>query len=171
MMWVPRAVSTRWMRAIYRSLGFRYYYSVREAVGATAQFYASTKRTLFIVSGELAADVWAASPVVEALVCLTRHTEPVTIEIVLGPPSSADPRVLGFLGALARQGSLSLYTLNSRPALHFAVADARHVKVEDPHEAKAQQRTGYVAYNVPWLAALLGRSYRFAKQRARPFAA
>ena len=171
MTWLLHPLSTGAMRAIYRLFGFRYYYSIEEGVEETAHLYASASDTLLILSGELFRDVWREDLVTQALLDVTHQAPAVNIEIVLGPPSSVDPQVLRSLSSLASQDRLSLYTLESRPDLHFAVADGRHVKVEDPHEPHARSRSGYIAYNVPRLAALFETNFRFAKRRARPFGA
>jgi hypothetical protein len=143
------------MRAVYRLLGLRYFYTANQSVKHTAELYRSARNSLYIVAGELNADVWTKEAIKRALHDLTGRKNPPRIKIVFGPREKADKATLDCLISLMQEGKLELYVVPERRERHFAVVDGVHVKVEEPHAPQAQFRPGYVDYNNPELAAEL----------------
>ena len=146
------------MRAIYRLLGLRYFYTALQSVNPTAQLFRAARNTLYVVGGELNADVWNTKPVREALSELTSRANPPEIKIIFGPRGQANQHTLRCLLSMMREGKLELYEVPERRERHFAVVDGLYVKIEEPHLPNAQVRSGYVDYHNRELAAELTAS-------------
>ncbi len=164
---LPRSIGRRFMKTLYRLLGIRMFYSLQESIRPICSLFRTTKRGLLILGGELNHRLYLTDSFKSGLEGLA--TRGIPVEIISGPQDDEQTRV--FLLALRQKypQSVHIRKLKTRPARHFCVVDGMHVKVEDPHEPYAEEKTGYVSYNTPRLARKLTKEFEKAWAVAGPY--
>lgn len=140
--------------------------STEGVISDNEKLFSQAKKSIRIVSGILNHEYYNDERIVDSL--KKAIDGGVMVEIISGPKEIIDKESKEILD-LYKQGKITIWTLSSRPELHFSVVDEKHVRLENYHDLYNEGNATTIIERYPIVtAAKQTREFMRLKQNAKP---
>lgn len=148
----------KFLRLVY---GVKRNTEIETIIPYSVELFNKAEKTIWIVAGNLGAELWANPSIIEALE--NASDRGVEIRIIYGDKMDSDnfeiPR-------LHQEGKIYLYELEFRPRTLYTIVDESHVRVVEPH-LSSEPHSSWVRHNTLWLGRQLELDFKELMQQVK----